>query len=308
MLPLAPLLFFFAAPHAVRLAHNPIVTPESSASLGDNINGPSLIAAPSWIARPLGRYYLYFAHHQGKYIRLAYADQLTGPWKIYEPGVLHIENVPLCHDHIASPDAHVDEEQHRVRLYFHCPAEGAGKAIEIQKTGVALSEDGLHFVAGNTALGGPYFRVFRWGGQHYAIARSGVFFRSPDGLTPFQQGPALFHEDPKLELRHAAVDVAGNRLSVYFSRIGDRPERILVSRIELTPDWMRWTASPPETVIAPEKDWEGADGPLETSKIDLAPGRVRELRDPAIFHDAGKTYLLYTISGESGIAIAELRP
>jgi hypothetical protein len=308
MLPLAPLLFFLAAPHAVHLPHNPIVTPELSASLGDNINGPSLIAAPSWVAKPLGRYYLYFAHHQGKYIRLAYADQLTGPWKTYAPGVLRIEDVPLCHDHIASPDAHVDEAQHRVRLYFHCPAEGTGKSIEIQKTGVALSEDGLHFTARKTALGGPYFRVFRWGGQYYAIARSGVFFRSPDGLTAFEQGPTLFNEDPKLELRHAAVDVAGDRLSVYFSRIGDRPERILVSRIKLTRDWMHWKASPPETVIAPEKDWEGADRPLETSRIDLAPGRVRELRDPAIFHEAGKTYLLYTIAGESGIAIAELKP
>jgi hypothetical protein len=308
MLLLVPLLLLFAAPHAVRLPNNPIVTPELSASLGDNINGPSLIAAPSWVAKPLGRYYLYFAHHQGQYIRLAYADRLTGPWKIYEPGVLRIEDVPLCHDHIASPDVHVDEADHRIRLYFHCPAEGGGKAIEIQKTGLALSSDGLHFQAGKVALGGPYFRVFRWRGEYYAIARGGVFFRSPDGVAPFQQGPSLFQENPKLELRHAAVDVAGSRLSVYFSRIGDRPERILVSHIELTPDWMAWKASPPETVIAPEKNFEGADRPLETSRMDLAPGRVRELRDPAIFHEGGRTYLLYTISGESGIAIAELRP
>ena len=302
------LLFLAAAPHAVRLPHNPIVTPESSASLGDNINGPSLIAVPTWISHPLGRYYLYFAHHQGKYIRLAYADNLTGPWKIYEPGVLRIEDVPLCHDHIASPDAHVDSAEHRIRLYFHCPAAGEGKAIEIQKSGVALSADGLHFTAKNVALGAPYFRVFQWRGTYYSIARSGVVSRSADPLAAFEQGPTLFHEDPKLELRHAAVDVRGDTLSIYFSRIGDRPERIVVSHIALTPDWIHWKTSPPETVIAPEKDYEGADRPLETSKMDLAPGRVRELRDPAIFRENGKTYLLYTISGESGIAIAELRP
>ncbi|NET62179.1 MAG: hypothetical protein F6K47_40550, partial [Symploca sp. SIO2E6] len=34
---------------------------------GSNINGPSLIRVPEWIENPLGRYYLYFAHHQGKY-------------------------------------------------------------------------------------------------------------------------------------------------------------------------------------------------------------------------------------------------
>ena len=41
---------------------------------GGNITGPTLIRAPSWVAKPLGKYYLYFAHHSGKYIRLAYAD------------------------------------------------------------------------------------------------------------------------------------------------------------------------------------------------------------------------------------------
>jgi hypothetical protein len=34
---------------------------------------------------------------------------------------------------------------------------------------------------------------------------------------------------------------------------------------------------------------------------------VRQLRDPAIFREDGKTYLLYSIAGESGIAVAELR-
>lgn len=309
-MPLIYSLLFFAGMniHAVRLPHNPIVTPDLSATLGDNINGPSLIAVPSWVAKPLGKYYLYFANHQGKFIRLAYADALTGPWKIYEPGVLRIEDAVMCHDHIASPDVHVDQPQKRIRMYFHCPAAGSGKAIEIQKSGAALSQDGIHFAANSTPLGAPYFRVFEWRGEYYALARTGVLMRSSDPLKPFEIGPALFQEDPKLVLRHAAVDVDGDRLSVYYSRIGDRPERILVSHVTLTPDWSTWKSSPPETVIAPEKNYEGVDRPLETSKIDQAPGRVRELRDPAIFHEGGKTYLLYTISGESGIAIAEVKP
>jgi hypothetical protein len=43
--------------------------------MGDNINGPAAIRVPEWIENPLGNYYLYFAHHQGTYIRLAYADR-----------------------------------------------------------------------------------------------------------------------------------------------------------------------------------------------------------------------------------------
>ena len=34
---------------------------------------------------------------------------------------------------------------------------------------------------------------------------------------------------------------------------------------------------------------------------------MHELRDPAIFRDGAKTYLLYSVAGESGIAIAELK-
>jgi hypothetical protein len=67
------------------------------------MNGPSLIRVPDWIERPLGRYYLYFGHHIGEYIRLAYADNLHGPWQIYEPGVLPLVASRFA-GKIASPD------------------------------------------------------------------------------------------------------------------------------------------------------------------------------------------------------------
>lgn len=296
------------APRALRLPGDPMLTPQSSATIGDNLNGPSLIRVPDWVNKPLGRYYLYFANHEGKFIRLAYANRMAGPWKVYAPGTLHLSQVNHCHDHIASPDVHVDEADHRIRMYFHCPAEGTGRAIGIQKSFVALSRDGLHFSAIPTPLGDPYFRVFRWGNDYYALARAGVLLRSHDGVTPFETGPRLFGDDPKLTLRHAAVDVQGNRVAVYYSRIGDRPERILLSYIVLSPNWRSWKASPPVTVISPKTRSEGIDQPLETSTIGEAKGRLRELRDPAIFHEDGKTYLLYSIAGESGISIAELVP
>ena len=107
---------------AVRFPENPIITPTSSQTLGENINGPSLLRVPSWVQRPLGRYYLYFAHHGGKFIRLAYALRLSGPWKVHEPGTLRLEQAPRCNDHIASPDIHVDSVRREILMYFHCPA------------------------------------------------------------------------------------------------------------------------------------------------------------------------------------------
>ncbi len=67
---------------AERVGKAPIITPHMDARMGDNINGPSLIEAPAWLPGRLGSYYLYFAHHDGQYIRLAYADRLEGPWKL----------------------------------------------------------------------------------------------------------------------------------------------------------------------------------------------------------------------------------
>lgn len=77
---------------AERLPENPLLTVRSSPTVGDNVNGPTILRVPDWVERPLGRYYMYFAHHSGQFIRLAYADSLRGPWRVYEPGVLRVED------------------------------------------------------------------------------------------------------------------------------------------------------------------------------------------------------------------------
>ena len=88
--------------------------------------------------------------------------------------------------------------------------------------------------------------------------------------------------------------------------VGDEPEHILLSTVDISGDWSTWEASGPRSVLKPEKDWEAADLPLEASVRDAINVRVRQLRDPAVFEEDGRTYLLYSVAGEAGIAIAEL--
>ena len=97
-------------------------------------------------------------------------------------------------------------------------------------------------------------------------------------------------------------------MTVFFSRGEDEPERILRSTVRLTEDWTAWQDSSPELVLEPERPWEGSDLPLEPSRWGSAPGPVRQLRDPCIYREDGKTYLLYSVAGEHGIAIALLEP
>lgn len=99
-----------------RFDDNPII--ETSEAIGDIVNYPSVIEVPSWIDDPLGEYYCYFSHKNGKYIRLAYADSVTGPWEIYSPGTLRLEETPFV-GHIASPNVHVDDDNELIRLYYH---------------------------------------------------------------------------------------------------------------------------------------------------------------------------------------------
>ena len=111
---------------------------------GRNINGPSIIRVPDWIAPenradPSAVYYLYFAHHQGNYIRLAWAEHIEGPWNLYQVGAgvsvggrgvldlgsddqINIGNGIAIRNHIASPDVHADDTNQRMIIYFHSPA------------------------------------------------------------------------------------------------------------------------------------------------------------------------------------------
>lgn len=287
---------------ATRCPANPLITADTCETIGTNINGPSVIRAPGWLDEPLGRYYMYFAHHGGKHIRLAYADKLAGPWTVYKPGTLTLEQASgLIRGHIASPDVHVDNETQTIRMYFH----GPGRQVRRQITGLATSNDGLHFTTGKQIIADFYFRRFRWKGTWYGVAKSGneggQLLRSDDPAARFEVRKKLLLPG----MRHAAVLLRGDTLLVFYSRGGDRPERVLLSTVTLTDDWTEWVASKPVDVLEPEKEYEGIEYKLRRSRWGSAT-KVQELRDPCIFEEGGKVYLFYTIAGEMGIALAEL--
>lgn len=309
---------------ATRLVDAPIIRPDMDAHMGDNVNGPSLIRAPEWLSEKeagrLGRYYLYFAHHKGRYIRLAYADDIVGPWTTYEPGTLQLEesHFPAASDdfapelaghiergevypHVASPDVHVDDESRQIRLYYHGQLRNGHQVSRL-----ALSGDGIHFEAREEVLSTSYLRIIRlddvaepgW----YGMSMPGIVYRSDDGRGGFERGPQLFPDT----MRHCALLRRGDTLWVFWSNVGDAPERILVSPVSLEGDWREWEAGPAEEVLRPERDWEGAALPLAASVRGYAPEPVNQLRDPAVFEEDGRTWLLYAVEGEHGIGIAEL--
>ena len=148
-----------------------------------NINGPSIIRVPDWIpaaerVNPNAQYYMYFGHHIGFSIRMAWSDSLTGDWTLFNAGdapdrawgtagnntgtqtpfagVLTINGGQLAamsgsdfvaSNHISSPEVIVDNVNQRIAMYFHSttqftggPGNGTG-----QVTWVSTSKYGLNF-------------------------------------------------------------------------------------------------------------------------------------------------------------------
>jgi len=126
------------------------------------------------VKNPLGKYYMYFAHHRGTHIRLAYADSLHGPWKVYVPGVLNVSATALfrpqpdppyeiygVYTHVASPEVLVDDVNKRIIMWVHgqfsdgkrWPDDPLEAHEWLRKNGynqvtqVTTSSDGLHFTA-----------------------------------------------------------------------------------------------------------------------------------------------------------------
>ncbi|HRW03827.1 MAG TPA: hypothetical protein P5121_01955 [Caldilineaceae bacterium] len=151
-------------------------------------------------------------------------------------------------------------------------------------------------------LGSSYFRVFAWQGFTYALGMPGIIYRSQDGFTNFVQGPVLFNEN----MRHSALLRRDHLLYVFYSEAGDCPEHIKVATIDLRPAWLAWQPSAPRSVLFPETDYEGGNLPLQPSERGAIHERVRQLRDPGIFVENDRIYLLYSIAGEAGLAIAEI--
>ena len=319
---------------AVRFPTNPLLTTRTSSSLGDNINGPTVIRVPPWVKQPLGRYYMYFAHHMGHYIRLAYADALTGPWKIHEPGVLPVrdtaffrpqpdppENLENFYTHVASPEVFIDTSRQRLVIWVHgwftdgkqfpvgnaAAREWSRKQGYGQFTQVSESSDGLRFDVRPTISRTSYLRQFQHDSQFYGMARLGLLLRAKDPLAAFEAGPNPFRDTTYAgRIRHVALVKRTSRLHVFLTGIGDAPERVMLASIDLNGDWTTWKASEPVDVLRPEAPYECPELPNTPSQAGDVKAAVRQLRDPATFEEDGRTYLFYSICGEQGIAGAEV--
>jgi len=355
----------------------PIITRSMFAALGvdaqgDNINGACVVRLPEWLdpadrADPSAVYYLYFAHHSGNYIRMAWAADIEGPWTLYRTGSsvpvgtrgvldlggddrLEPGNGIVVSKHIASPDVLIDEENQQFVLFFHGPTNLPGPTpspgytgSQPQRTLVATSANGLNFNLPSeggqpghgvlpVSLGLFYFRVFEVDGRLHAFSNRGVMYRAPLGQDPFRP-PAGFDYttdywelEPAPELlytfqrsatgnveepRHVDYLYLPDGIRVFYTQVYGTPERVLAADISFngSNDWTNWTIdqADPFEILAPEPAWEGGNNPdLGPSQNGSASDGEHAMRDPYLFADNGRLFLLYSGGGEDAIGLAQL--
>jgi hypothetical protein len=315
-----------------------IIYPELSDELGNNIQGPSLIKTPEWLPNSLAKYYLYFADHKGNHIKMAYADNLLGPWNIYSGGTLQLEHsgfltespeMPRDFDSTQSSvgllegfDPHPEQSEYiptrlddmmiphiaspdvhvdnekKQIIMFYHGLEKFGT----QSTKVAISSDGINFKNTTNIVSRPYFRRFKYKGTFYGMAMPGFIYKNTGDIDEYTEIKRLFPN----KIRHSGVFLIEDTLYVFYSLVEDVPERIYVSTIELNTNAENWKESNAKEVIRPTLDWEGVNLPLQHSSRSSINIPVNQLRDPYIFKDEDDMYLLYTAKGERGIGICHI--
>ena len=121
--------------------------------VSDSINGPSCLRTPNFIKNPLGKYMLYFGHHTGEFIRIAYSDEIFTGWKFLNHRVNDVNEGKIFHDHVASPDIYVDDIENSIYMFFHSRIKGSRE----QKTFLSKSNDGINFALVEDNIDLPFY-------------------------------------------------------------------------------------------------------------------------------------------------------
>jgi len=278
-----------------------------------SICNPCLIKTPKWIKKKLGKYYLYFADHRGKFIKLLYSDHLDRGWKYLDKKILHLKSKPKldAYNHIASPEIYVNKKEKQIYIFTHSHS----RSKIGQWTYLSNSKDGINFSKKfNKPLAPFYLRFFYHKKYYYGIVKGADLWRSRNINIKFQQCQNLLtRKKSKTNLhnkngsiRHLGILKKKNYLHCVFSKIGDKPERIYYTKIHLSKNYLNWKFQKIKEILRPTFPYEGSKLKLKKSKAGDAPRGENALRDPYLFVDGKKTYLIYCVKGEKNFALCEI--
>ena len=252
-------------------------------------------------------------------------DLFKGPWK--ETALVLPPFTEKCmHKGIFSPD--IIKHNDIYIMFAHTHRYGC-RGQPQQPTNVLTSRDLRHWdwvdhpnKSNNTKEPPPssyfaskdtfYIKVFEYDGKHYAIGKSRedkvgsmvLLYTESLSSAPFQRIRKLARG-----VRHVSLHRKQDTLYVFFTLIGDMPERILLGTIDLSSPQSQWRMLPGPIILRPTNH----NSTLSPSKKGSAPCHpVQELRDPEFIPDDDeditelKGTLFYTLRGEQAIGASHI--
>lgn len=279
----------------------------------ESICNPCLIKTPSWIKNKLGKYYLYFADHRGKFIKLLYSNHLDRDWKFLNKKILNINSISKldAHNHIASPEIYINNKEKKIYMFTHSHS----RSKVGQWTYLSLSKDGINFSRKfNKPLAPFYFRFFNHKKYYYGIVKGGDLWRSKNIDAVYKKCQNLLTQkktkttlhNKNGSIRHLSILKKKNYLHCVFSKIGDKPEKIYYTKVFLSKNYLNWKFKKIKEILRPTFPYEGSNLKLKRSKPGDAPEPENALRDPYLFIDGKKTYMIYCVKGEKNFALCQI--
>jgi len=280
--------------------------------VSDSINGPSCLRTPNFIKNPLGKYLLYFAHHTGEFIRIAYSEDIFTGWRFLNCRINGISEEKNFHDHVASPDIYVDNNGKSIYMFFHSRIKGSRE----QKTFLSKSNDGINFVLVEGQMNLPfYFRHVIAENKTLAVTKGGNLYintispisdtwRALNNVNTGESNKEVMHNKFG-SIRHASLIYYMKTFITFYTKIGDSPERIYAAKIVENQNGL-WLTSNEFEITRPELNFEGANFDVEASLPGPSLHEENALRDPYIMQDGENYFLFYACAGEKGIAVGKI--
>lgn len=323
----------------------PLLNPRASMDRFGSVNSPMPVKIRAWMSKSLQThsYVLYFSSHidvpkvTENVSLLVATEAITGPWMQSVGTQLKFSDIPCKSFH--SPSVAVDDRVEVLHMFVH--GHKCKNVKGSQPTLAFSSRDALNWKFA-AQLDDTLKNVFYLtpptaqhpDGFYYSVAKtqesrtgSGVLCRSLHLEGPFEVGPVVSQG-----MRHADVQLVKNRyLFIFFTLIGDEPERILLGTIDTFQgalNWMDWRLLPGPTIFEPTATSGGPDGldvRIRTERSDaILPSRPGPssgddggTRDPRFisslssgtksFGDILSGYLFFAAHGETIISVAFIR-
>lgn len=281
-------------------------------TMSRNLNGPTCLKKPQFASSELDDFLLYFSQHDGQSISLMTSSTPLGPWRIVSHNLIQMHENSEFHDHVASPHVEVSHREGVIFLYFHSRKQNSRE----QFTFLYSSRDGLNFFPEKLQPKIPfYFRMIQLEDKFLAVTKGGDFFLNQnrsftEGWTfvgnPFQTETVLdrYHNYVGA-IRHACFFQFKDNILLFYSVIGDAPERIFASNLTIKANSKIIIENKFE-VIRPTEEFEGASQELRPSSSGPAVTFENALRDPFVLKYDNSAFLYYSFGGETGLAVTQL--